>query len=317
MRVAAVVPCTGGKVGDGPGVALRDVDPGLSTGERAVRWMDRAVAAPPLGAARDVYKGPGWSAGLQLIAALKAATSKVEWRIISAGYGLLRPEDHVARYSATFLAAHEDSVHGTVGGENVAGDWWAAINRLRGQPQPLVKLASEVDGLVFAASASYVDAVAEELVRAADRVPTVVFCAGRPRDRDVAPLAPPFDRRLREGPEPFVQGGDVGFNQRVATRVVELLGTTVVDRPQVEELLTAAMDREQAVRYKRRVASDAEVMAFIAEALASDPSASRTGLLRQWRDAGGACEQRRFGGLYELVVEENMAQLRPEETTCG
>ena len=317
MRLVAVVPCTDSKFGSVPGVAIRDLDPVVPRDEFAAQWLNRISTTSPHGKANDLYKGPGWAASLSLVDALQATRAEVEWRILSAGYGLLHPETQVTRYSATFLAGHPDSVPGVGIDAAAAVDWWALINRLRGESQPLLTLAKRADGLLVAASASYVDAVTPEILAAARHVPTVVFCSGRPRDPAVTDLAPQFDRRLREGIDPFVRGGDVGFNQRVATRVVEVLGTAAVDRGRVDEVLAEAMDREGPVRHGRQVANDAMVMAFIEAALMSDPSVSRTALLRRWREGGRACEQRRFGVLYERVVAERDGQLTLGEATCG
>jgi hypothetical protein len=317
VGLAAVVPCTDSKFGAGPGVALRDLDLGLPREELTGKWLDRLAAAPTYGRASDLYKGPGWAASLNLVASLQATDAQVEWRILSAGYSLLHPDAPVARYSATFLAGHPDSVPGVGVDAHAAVGWWERVNRLRGEPQALLALTQGADGLLIAASALYVDAVTPELLAAARRIPTVVFCAGRPRDSEVAALVPRFDRRLREGADPFVGGGDVGFNQRVAARVAELLGPGVVDRARVDEVLAAAMDRDGPVRHGRQVASDGAVMAFIGAALVTDPKASRTALLRRWREGGRACEQRRFGSLYERVVEESNGQLTLGEAACG
>jgi hypothetical protein len=317
VALAAVVPCTDSKFGGGPGVALRDVNAGLSRHALASTWLDRIGAARPHGRARELYKGPGWTASLDLVVTLQAADAQLQWRIMSAGYGLLTPDTPVVRYSATFLAGHPDSVPGVGSDAGAAVDWWERVNRLRGEPQPVLALAREADGLLIAASAPYVDAVAPELLAVARHTPTVVFSAGRPRNPEVAALVPRFDRRLREGHDPFVRGGDVGFNQRVATRCVEHLGADVVDRARVEGVLADAMDREGPMRHDRRVATDAAVMAFIDAALTSDPSASRTALLRRWRDQGRACEQRRFGVLYERVVAERDGQLTLGEAAYG
>jgi hypothetical protein len=317
VRLVAVVPCTDSKSGAVPAVALRDLDAALPREEFARQWLDRIATAPPHSAARDLYKGPGWAASTKLVAVLQATEARVEWRILSGGYGLLHPEAQVARYSATVLAGQADSVPGVGVDVDAAADWFAAVNRLRGQPQPLLRLVEGADGLLIAASAPYVDAMTPEILAATRQVPTVIFCARRPRSPLVAALAARFDRRLREGVDPFVRGGDVGFNQRVATRVVELLGPAVVDRARVDEVLAEAMDREQPVRYERRAASDATVMAFIDAALTSDSSASRTALLRRWRDGGRACEQGRFGLLYERVVAERSGQLTLVEAACG
>lgn len=309
MNIGVVVPCTDSKAGRTPVTAIRMLDGFRDPEEAATRWLTLLSGSDLCCEARKLYRGPGWAAGLSLVSAVRRAGAHVDWRIISAGYGLLHPEERVARYSATFRSGSPDSVPGSDGEVDGLVRWWEAVNRTRGQDRALVGVVSRLDGLVVAASATYVDALSAEVVTVAEQVPTVVFCAGRPRDPRVAALVPRFDRRLREGDEPFVQGGDVGFNQRVATRCVELLGLDVVDRVRVDEVLAAAMDREGPVRHGRQAASDAAVMAFIGVALAADPAVSRTALLRRWRDRGWACEQGRFGALYERVVAERDGQL--------
>ncbi|CAM5715916.1 hypothetical protein SVIOM74S_09450 [Streptomyces violarus] len=47
--------------------------------------------------------------------------------------------------------------------------------------------------------------------------------------------------------------------------------------------------------------TDENVIAFIRESLAQNPSYSRTRLLRMLRDQGLACEQKRFAELYATV----------------
>lgn len=317
MKAGVVVPCTDSKLLGPVRAAVRDLQSDLPLAEAAVRWVDLLTAARPCSTARDLYRGPGWMASLGLVAALQDAATSVDWRIISAGYGLLHPEEQVTCYSATFIAGQSDSVPGTSVHSDAASTWWAELNQARGRQQPLLQLASEVDGLLVAASASYVDAVTPELLLAAERIPTVVYCAGRPRDPKIAALTPAFDRRLREGSDSFVRGGDVGFNQRVASRVVEELGVGAFSFERADELLAAAMDREKPMRYDRRTADDETVMDFIGAALACDPSSSRTALLRRWREGGRACEQRRFGILYDRVVAERRRQLRLGEAARG
>ena len=56
-------------------------------------------------------------------------------------------------------------------------------------------------------------------------------------------------------------------------------------------------------RYDRKKQSDREILDIIAERLAQAPSTPAHRLLREFRDAGLACEQRRFSQLYRKVVE--------------
>ena len=56
-------------------------------------------------------------------------------------------------------------------------------------------------------------------------------------------------------------------------------------------------------RYERKKLSDTEVLALIKDGLDQSPGTSASRLLRQIRDAGYACEQRRFGHLFQAFRE--------------
>jgi hypothetical protein len=55
-------------------------------------------------------------------------------------------------------------------------------------------------------------------------------------------------------------------------------------------------------RYERKKLSDEEVGEMIASRLAQLPGMSASRLLREFRDAGYACEQSRFGQLHRSVT---------------
>ena len=55
--------------------------------------------------------------------------------------------------------------------------------------------------------------------------------------------------------------------------------------------------------YDRKKQSDQEILDLITERLAQAPATSAHRLLREFRDAGLACEQRRFSQLYRKAVE--------------
>jgi hypothetical protein len=55
-------------------------------------------------------------------------------------------------------------------------------------------------------------------------------------------------------------------------------------------------------RYERKKLSDEEVTAMIAGRLTLEPRMSASRMLREFRDAGYACEQSRFGQLHRSVT---------------
>ena len=302
MRIGVVVPCTDGKRFTAAPVQLRGFTDIRPVATRANRWVEALGAEQTRHRAVDLYKGVGWSASCDLVSAAGAqTTSVVEARVISAGLGLLSLEELVPSYSATFVPGHPDSVSSGTDPGLDNRSWWAAVNKAQQRPAPLQQLADELDGLVVAASDRYVDAISDDLAAALDRAPIVIFSSGRPRDQRLCSVTPIFDRRLREGPDPLVRANDQSLNQRVAAAAIRALGTDVVDVETTSAFLAARMERPPPTRYARRAATDETVARFIERVLLVDPAVSKSRLLRQWRDADRACEQRRFGRIFDEV----------------
>ena len=73
----------------------------------------------------------------------------------------------------------------------------------------------------------------------------------------------------------------------------------------MKNLLQKDLDLSKDIlRYDRLKQTDFEIRNWIRTRLNIDYS-SRSSLLRELRDAGLACEQRRFAGLYEEVIAGN------------
>jgi hypothetical protein len=311
LRIGIVVPCTDSKRASALPVRLRD----FGAQDRIARirhWVTALRSTTWVTPATRLYKGVGWAASDDLMAAPRRLGLEAEALIVSAGHGAVRPTDRIPNYSATFLPGNPDSVP-TTGSADPTGEnraWWRDINAHKGSPGPLNELAASVDGLILAASAMYIDALGDDLVAAIGRTPTVVYCSGTPRHPTVAARAPNFDRRLREGIDPFVEANDQSLNQRVAEAALRALGQQACEIEAARELLAEQMDRPRPVRHERKAATDEEITQFIASQMERDPFVSKSSLLRRWRDDGRACEQRRFGRLHDGV---RRASLKEEE----
>jgi hypothetical protein len=76
-------------------------------------------------------------------------------------------------------------------------------------------------------------------------------------------------------------------------------------RDEVTDTLDRLLAQQPALlRLDRRRRSDGELATFIRNRLRSDPSLSRSRLLREFRDDGNACEQSRFGLVFAAAREE-------------
>jgi hypothetical protein len=306
-----VVPCTDSKRSSTPPVRLRNFD-ATDRSARVRHWV-AALQSTTRGVtpAARLYKGVGWAASDDLLAAPHQLGLEAESLIVSAGHGTVRPTDRIANYSATFLPRSPDSVPltGSTDPTEENRAWWREINGHHGSDTPLTELAASVDGLIVAASAVYIDALGDDLAAAVGQTPTVIYCSGTPRHSAVEAYAPNFDRRLREGNDPFVEANDQSLNQRVAEAALRALGKRACEVEVVQELLAVQRDRRpRPIRHDRQASTDEEIARFIAGQLERDPFVSKSSLLRRWRDEGKACEQRRFGRLYEAARRTSREQ---------
>jgi hypothetical protein len=96
-----------------------------------------------------------------------------------------------------------------------------------------------------------------------------------------------------------------GTRQALNTRIAAYLASAGINsRIEATRHLTQLLAEQPPItRYERKKLSDVEVLALIQDGLARSPCASASWLLRQFRDAGYACEQGRFGLLFRQVAE--------------
>jgi hypothetical protein len=291
-----VVACTDSKtMAPSPERRLRYYD--LDSDDLADRWRAALAADGPRTAAKDLYKGGYWTA-------VRAVAESLGWgpiAIISAGRGLIRPSDEVSAYSATFAGGHADSVPGA--GDPVAsGLWWS---RLGGEERLMELIEREKpDGLICALPGSYLRPLEAVLERACTRfTPERIAILGQPRSSRLKSFAVPLDARAVRR-----VGGAAG---QVAARVLAWAVRTGTfsrgwDVGRVRVAVGALVDEGDPSLYPARVAmTDAEVCAWIDSLLGSracptSPSAA----LRALRDAGRACEERRFRALFKGVNDE-------------
>ena len=218
--------------------------------------------------------------------------------------GLIPADAPVRPYAATFTGGHPDSVPG---GATGARAWWNALGSwegpIVGQPRSIRELAAgePTASYLLALSPPYLYACGEDMVAASSMVRDpdrfVVVSAGA---RDPGPLADvmvPADARLQT----LLGGTRQALNARIAAH---LLAAGIVGRADAARHLALLLAKQPSIpRYDRKKLSDAEVLAWIEDGLTRSPGISASRLLRQFRDAGYACEQGRFGRLHQLFTE--------------
>ena len=291
-----------------PHLQLRDLEG--SVAQRAAEWTDRLKSAERTVAALDLYTGDSWYVARDLRSILGGDC--LLWAI-SAGFGLLGAGDDIAPYGATLTGGHADSVvrrTDSEGASRVARTWWSALcdwrgpNSQRTGPRTVASVAAtrSDDLLVVCAGRCYVDAIADDLALAASRLSEperlIIFGSGEcPDDRlRRSWVRVPARVRLAVGGalnSLFVRTARCALVDNDPSDVDVPTARAVVDR------LAASV--EPPVDVRRARASDEQIAIWITDEVRKEEQVSKSAALRRFRDSGRACEQSRFGHLFDEV----------------
>lgn len=302
-----VAACTDRKRSSGhEPVRLRDIPAGP---DRARRWVEALAAAQAKMPAQELYVGDHWSVVRSLPElAEKAGFDATLW-VASAGYGLVRADQPVAAYSATFSSGHPDSVARGGGGTEALQAWWRSLSHaFEAGPggRSFRNIASDTpDGRwLVVGSPAYIHAMEPQLADLPSVENRCLLVTGSPGPRDVRLLTSWLvsDAVL----QPQLGGAMPALHARVARHLLQLLPDTAT---LTKEWAKGVLEGERLkspgyTRPDRERGNDDEVKAFIRASLAKDDRASHTALLRAYRTAGRACEQSRFRALFVSVAGE-------------
>jgi len=297
-----------------PGLAVRELSDGDVAG-RLSTWKQRLrTATADRYRAGDLYSGDHWAVARSIPNWAAEGGLTVQLWICSAGYGLIQSDNLLNPYQATFAPESADYVARDARDRSAATRlWWQGICSMRlseakPAPRTLGQLATAHPRtpMLVALSVDYLDAVADDLQavlcqRFFREHLSIVSCGTAGRhvwERNLLPCD-----SLMSGP---LGGTLTSINVRIARHLLASLNGT---QPTVARLTTLAHSIPRAVMAtpERQTRSDTEVIAFIRKALRRSPPPSRSRLLREYRDAGLACEQGRFAQLYELATAGEVA----------
>jgi len=291
----------------------------MSIEERAKQWIERLSAnGMARTAASQLYCGEYWSVVRELPAVARGAEVTARIWICSAGYGLISPDSQISSYSATFSPYQRDSVTRGFDSEvrvSAAQKWWQTIagwsGPKDGEPRSLSGIARRYPRvpLLVVASPDYLQALEQDLSKAVagllDYDLLLIVSAGMRTFGKFTDHLLPCDARLQS-----CLGGTRGsLNIRIARRLLQYMGRGPIglarQKTQLQRLLSKQPPVEQ---YSRQVTTDEQVRNFISLQLRKNGIASRSLLLRKFRDSGRACEQSRFARLYgDTVINEKIA----------
>lgn len=279
--------------------------------DRVEQWEALVSTASRQHVAADLYAGEYWRTAMDL-ASRAALVGQTSVSVVSAGLGLVDLNDKVPKYGATLATDHPDSVLACLSSSapsQVRRQWWEELTGAdvlgRHGPRRLVELDEHGSdtGVLVCLGRSYLDAVATDLISLVERLGdpgrVMVFASGPPR-AGLEECWVPVAGSLR-----LILGGSLSStNLRSAMAVLAELGASPasVDRARriVAELTATSGDLPS---FDRRRQSDESILDWILDHLAKDQHATKTPALRCFRDEGNACEQARFGRLFERARE--------------
>jgi hypothetical protein len=266
--------------------------------------------------AGNLYSGDQW----YVIRSLKAQTDNsptiLKIYIISAGYGLVSFDSPLIPYAATFAAGHKDSIlsHCSISNAKVTRSiWWRLLAEWcgpeRNQPRTMrqvVEINLEARNIIVA-SGTYLDAISDELkevVEHSNPKSLGIISASAPQKDWLKPYLFPCDVRLR----PLVGGSNHSLNIRLAKwMILKKFDGNSLDFNQIRTWLSNHLKTVDKIESpKRENMPDDDIMNFILEKINYNHKLRPTPLLREFREAGFACEQKRFASLFMKVSKEIM-----------
>ena len=277
--------------------------PGVPPVQRARRWISRLAQTEdaPQVAALELYAGEHWSVA-RGFPALHRPGEVIRLWACSAGYGLIPAEAPIKPYHATLTPGQADSVPGA------AASWWSLLSewpgpcagasadhpRSRGRRPGCRVHVRAVQDLSSCLRGRYRQ-LARENIADPDRL--FIVSAGARLQGDLAAFMVPADARLQAQ----FSGTRRALNARIGAN---LLSAGIRGKDEATADLARLLAAQPPIpRYDRKKQSDREILDLIAQRLAQAPATSANRLLREFRDAGLACEQRRFSQLYRKVAE--------------
>jgi hypothetical protein len=267
--------------------------------ERAESWTKKVKAAldkESTVALRDLYQGEYWSTAM-------ACEDEADLFVVSAGLGFADVDSSGVGYGATFAAGAPDSIirFGTGTKADVRSSWWHHLCAGLGCHQWVKHMPRT---LLVAVSEPYQQAISSDLIRLADAGHRIVVITSSDPVRTLAERDQIEHVRVGQWIR-MVLGGSTPCVGIRATRYLLSTNdwkTTEGTKDAVKKLRSQYLrSSEKLPQFDRQNQSDQQVREWIRKKIVSQSSRSlsKSSLLRELRDCGMKCEQKRFYRLFE------------------
>jgi hypothetical protein len=250
--------------------------------------------------ARDLYCGEYWKIAKQ---AERMATVFVA----SAGLGLQKMDSNCPGYGATFASNSADSIPNPMGDFAVArSEWWECLrtNRLG---YSIDEVKSEV--VLVAVSSAYQVALSEDLKELAASGRKVIVMSGSEKISQFNDVENIGHIKTEQWLRMQLKGSTPCVGIRFAEHVIKENKWKSYEeiKAEYEELEKRYENRgsERLPKFDRESMDPEKIKVWIKKEIDSsskDRRPAKSVLLRKFRDDGNACEQKKFGDLYNQVV---------------
>ena len=284
---------------------LRSVQRDFS--KRAPSWINRISGVAGEVPAADLYSGESWFVARELRDDLDGLCSL--WAL-SAGFGLVHADDLLVSYSATLSAGHPDSVFRSgdqIDPTHAIRRWWSSVsdwagptNGSRQRSIESVAAADPDSAMAVCVGRAYLAGVADDLAKAttqlSDPQRLMIFGSGGCPDPRLANSWIQVPAKIRQS----VGGSLASLSMRAARHVLALGQPTVLNAYSARSALsTLTQSLDELPQIRRRRLTDDEIVTWITAEARRSPCLTKTTALRKLRNSGRACEQSRFGDLFD------------------
>ena len=278
-----------------------------TTYSRVNAWLKHINKCEKRVSALDLYVGEHWS-----VAKEEYYRDRMLW-IISAGWGVINAETSICPYDATFSKGDDNSIFRSGNDEdgsiiNQNREWWKILHEKRSLDLSLEKIFNEFSGDCFfiAASPQYLNVIEPELIDLKENgvitsENTFVITSGKGINKKLKDL----QYLVSEDFCSTLGGSRISLNIRLARYLMDDSESAKDIKTFVENKYSSLWDSaEPAKKYNRKKLCDDEVIILIKKMIEFENINSASGGLKELRKSGMACEQKRFGRLFNKTKEE-------------
>ncbi|MGU3806564.1 DUF6884 domain-containing protein [Vibrio diabolicus] len=303
-RTHLIIPCTANKsLGSNSCLELSQVARD-DLEESLKAWLELCEDASELKRADELYRG-------QAFKRLKVLSQDfgLKLHIMSAGFGLVPSETPLPNYNATFSPG-ENSV------PLPTSEWWRSITSSCERSTSLNKLVGEHPGehFIICASNEYLKAIQEDLRDTFENLEST--------GAYISVVAINVPQTLKPYESSFLKVSNRIFNhprcstfglsktaQHVTSMATCLLVEALSDTKDTFDAIIARLKSEIAAlekpeSKKRQPQDDEFIRKFIDSYLEKSVKPSKTGVLREYRQSGYACEEKKLYRLYHNQLDK-------------